>query len=166
MNNLNNDFPLNQPILNRNSFIQTFQNVQPVPNVQMMQTQLNPSTAAAANPLSQLNQINQLNNSNFDLYCLENFICPLNSKDSIKSYCNACCSELFIAGLEDHLKSNKHFLNRKRLNNKLLAVNLFQISKHCNQQLTDSLKRSFVSYDSFKAVKEIGTYFNINSNSI
>jgi len=126
-------------------------------------TAINRSLGQASNFQFHLNQLTthhqqQQTNSN-ELIWLENFIISADPKSkSLKKYCNACCIEISALGLEEHLKSNKHFNNRKKLNNQLLAVNLFQISKHYNKNLTDSLLLLFKNYESVKAVKLLDYY--------
>lgn len=97
-------------------------------------------------------QLNSLNDS----ICLENFICPSHAKQPNKVYCNACCVDLPLTALDEHLRTSKHFNNRKKLNNQLLAVNLFQISKHYSHELMVSLNRSFVNQSAFTSVKLLG----------
>lgn len=109
-------------------------------------------------PLNQLTARQQAKSS--ETIWLENFVTDLSPQkaNSPKKYCNACCTEVSTIGLDEHLRSNKHFSNRKKLNNQLLAVNLFQISKHYNQQLTETLHKTFISYEAIKAVKLLGLY--------
>ena len=130
------------------SQLQAFQNRQ-----QSLPVQLN---GQLVNPQIIHQQTNQLNSLN-DSICLENFICPFNAKHPNKVYCNACCMDLPLAYLDEHMRASQHFKNRKRLNNQLLAVNLFQISKHYSQALSDSLNKSFVNYNAFTSVKLLGT---------
>lgn len=104
----------------------------------------------------------QANNVN-ETTCLENFICPSNAKNSNKSYCNACCMDLSLVQLDEHLRTSKHFNNRKRLNNQLLAVNLFQISKHYTLSLTDYLNKSFANYNAFTSLKLLGLYLQVTA---
>lgn len=145
-------------LLNRDSpLFQAFQS----PQQQAMSGQLKPGQPRNQQVIYPPNK--QTNNLNETL-CLENFICPSNlpsnAKNANKSYCNACCMDLPLVYLDEHLRTSKHFNNRKRLNNQLLAVNLFQISKHYSPSLTDYLNKSFVNYNAFTSLKLLGLYFD------
>lgn len=89
---------------------------------------------------------------NREQFFLENFIYQLPNTLSISLfYCNACCVEIVPAHVAHHIQMDKHVNAHKRLNNQLLAVNLFQISKHYDQQLTDFLTKNYNK--NFKTIK-------------
>lgn len=126
--------------------------LQPIPNFHNFVTVQPPSNNCQRPDL--YNSFSQQKNR--DISLLENFICSL--PDSANFYCNACCLELLPKFIDDHLRKRIHLNSKKKLNNQLLAVNLFQISKHYDQQLTNSLERNFLNFESDKQSKISGIY--------